>query len=46
MGCYLHKAINILKENMMKLHTVAKVLFTEEKIDGERFRNIMEEKAE
>ncbi|MEE0841167.1 MAG: ATP-dependent zinc metalloprotease FtsH [Acutalibacteraceae bacterium] len=40
------KAINILKDNMPKLHEVAKVLFTEEKIDGERFTAIMEEKKE
>lgn len=40
------KAITILKENMPKLHEVAKVLFTEEKIDGERFTAIMEEKPE
>ncbi len=40
------KAINILKGNMSKLHEVAKVLFTEEKIDGERFTAIMEEKPE
>ena len=37
------KALNILNENMQKLHEVAKVLFTEEKIDGERFNSIMEE---
>jgi cell division protease FtsH len=41
-----NKALDILKENMSKLHDVAKVLFTEEKIDGERFVSIMEEKAE
>ncbi|MEE0945200.1 MAG: ATP-dependent zinc metalloprotease FtsH [Acutalibacteraceae bacterium] len=40
------KALAILKENMTKLHEVAKVLFTEEKIDGEQFRAIMEEKPE
>ena len=38
------KAIKILNDNMSKLHDVAKVLFTEEKIDGEQFRAIMEEK--
>ncbi|MBE6739736.1 MAG: ATP-dependent zinc metalloprotease FtsH [Ruminococcaceae bacterium] len=41
-----NKALDILKENMPKLHDVAKVLFTEEKIDGERFISIMEEKTE
>ena len=35
------KAINILKENMDKLHTVAKVLFENEKISGDEFRAIM-----
>ena len=40
------KALNILKENMPKLHEIAKVLFTEEKISGERFTSIMEEKPE
>ena len=41
-----NKALDILKENMPKLHDVAKVLFTDEKIDGERFISIMEEKTE
>ena len=41
-----NKALDILKENMPKLHDVAKVLFNEEKIDGERFISIMEEKQE
>jgi cell division protease FtsH len=40
------KALNILKENMSKLHEVAKVLYTEEKIDGQRFTSIMEAKPE
>ena len=38
------KALTILKENMAKLNEVAKVLFNEEKIDGEQFKAIMEEK--
>ena len=38
------KAIGILEKNMEKLHEVAKVLFTEEKISGEEFRIIMENK--
>ena len=37
------RALEILKNNMAKLHDVAKVLFNEEKIDGERFAAIMEE---
>ena len=41
-----NKALDILKNNMPKLHDVAKVLFSEEKIDGERFISIMEEKTE
>ncbi len=41
-----NKALEILKGNMPKLHEVAKVLFNEEKIDGERFISIMEEKTE
>ncbi len=41
-----NKALDILKDNMLKLHEVAKVLFNEEKIDGERFISIMEEKTE
>ncbi len=36
------KALEILKNNMDKLHNVAKVLFTEDKISGDEFRNIME----
>ncbi len=40
------KAITILKENMPKLHEVAQVLFTEEKIDGQRFTAIMEDNKE
>lgn len=38
------RALTILKENMAKLNEVAKVLFNEEKIDGEQFKAIMEEK--
>ena len=41
-----NKALEILQNNMPKLHDVAKVLFNEEKIDGERFVSIMEEKTE
>ena len=40
------RALEILKNNMAKLHDVAKVLFNEEKIDGERFAAIMEENRE
>ncbi len=36
------KAVNILKENMPKVHEVAKELFLNEKIDGEAFIKIME----
>lgn len=38
------KAIDILTENMEKLNEVARVLFNEEKISGEDFREIMENK--
>lgn len=37
------KAIEILEDNMQKLHLVAKELYTNEKIDGEDFRKIMEQ---
>lgn len=37
------KAIEILEENIQKLHLVAKELYTNEKIDGEDFRKIMEQ---
>ena len=37
------KAIQILKDNMPKLHEVAKELFLNEKIDGEAFIKIMEQ---
>lgn len=37
------KALEILEAHMLKLHTVAKKLFEEEKIDGEEFRRIMAE---
>ncbi len=36
------KALTILKENIDKLHAVAKVLYEKEKITGEDFRAIME----
>ena len=38
------KALDILKANMDKLNEVARVLFHEEKISGDDFRRIMEEK--
>ena len=37
------KAVEILKNSTTKLHEVAKLLFTNEKIDGEEFRTIMEQ---
>lgn len=37
------KALGILKENMAKVHSVAKELFENEKIDGKRFAAIMEQ---
>jgi cell division protease FtsH len=40
------KALEILKENMTKLHEVSKVLFNKEKIDGDEFVSIMESKSE
>ena len=40
------KALELLKNAMPKLHEVAKVLFENEKISGDEFRAIMEEKAE
>ncbi len=36
------KALELLKNAMPKLHEVAKILFENEKISGEEFRNIME----
>ncbi len=38
-----NKALELLTNAMPKLHAVAKVLFEEEKISGDRFREIMEE---
>ena len=38
------KAKDILSKNMAKLHEVARVLFTEEKISGQEFSDIMEDK--
>ncbi len=38
-----HRALDILKGAMQKLHAVAKELFMNEKIDGEAFRKMMEE---
>ncbi len=43
-GAQYRKAIDILNGNMEKLHEVAKVLFEEEKITGDAFRAIMENK--
>ena len=40
------KAIKLLEGAMPKLHEVAKILFENEKISGDDFRKIMEEKAE
>lgn len=39
-----NRAIELLNKAMPKLHEVAKVLFEEEKISGDRFREIMEKK--
>lgn len=36
------KALDLLQQHMDKLHSVAKVLFEQEKIDGEAFRTIMQ----
>ena len=41
-GCY-NKAIQILRENEDKLHSVAKVLLEKEKITGEEFEAIFRE---
>ena len=38
-----NRAIELLNKAMPKLHAVAKVLFEEEKISGDRFREIMEQ---
>ena len=38
-GCY-NRAIQILRENEPKLHSVAKVLLEKEKITGEEFEAI------
>ena len=40
------KALELLNGAMPKLHAVAKVLFEKEKISGDEFRSIMEEKTE
>lgn len=37
------KAVEILKNNMQRLHKVAQVLFADEKIDGETFEKLMNE---
>ena len=44
-GCY-RRAIDILKANEDKLHSVAGVLMEKEKISGEEFNNIFEGKHE
>lgn len=36
------KAVDLLQQHMDELHSVAKVLFEQEKIDGEAFRSIMQ----
>jgi len=36
------KAIELLKNAIPKLHEVAKILFENEKMSGEEFRNLME----
>ena len=41
-----NKAENILKENMDKLHKTATILLEKEKIDGDEFNSIFEEKNE
>ncbi|MEG2082319.1 MAG: ATP-dependent zinc metalloprotease FtsH [Oscillospiraceae bacterium] len=38
-----HRCITILKENIDKLHIVAKILMAQEKISGDEFREIMSE---
>ncbi len=43
-SCY-NKALDILKSNMDKLHKIAEILFNEEKIDGDRFRETMNTEA-
>ena len=40
------RALDILNKNMDKVHIVAKELFLNEKIDGEDFKNIMENNSE
>ena len=39
---YQH-ALELLKAHMDKLHKVAEILFKKEKIDGEEFRQVMED---
>ncbi len=41
-GAQYKKALEILKENIAKVHAVAKELFEKEKISGDEFRTIME----
>ncbi len=40
------KAVDILKEDIQKLHTIAKELYLNEKISGEQFTKLMESKEE
>ena len=42
-GAQYKKALDILNENIAKVHLVAKELFNQEKISGDDFRAIMEE---
>ena len=41
-GAQYKKALDILNENIAKVHLVAKELFNKEKISGDDFRAIME----
>ena len=43
-NCY-NRALDILKTHMDKLHQIAGILFNEEKIDGDRFRETMNTEA-
>ena len=37
-----NKALSLLESHMYELKTVAEILFNEEKIDGDKFKSIME----
>ena len=41
-----NKALSLLKEHMKELTRVAQILFSEEKIDGEEFKKVMENHGE